>query len=123
MARLVPAQAPRVTVATLATAVDRTRTLRGAFSGMLAAAVWALEQPLDKLLFGSRYDDVELLGRAVVRGDGWYPAGVAMHIGNGAIFGAVYANVAPVLPLPAVLRGPTFALSEHLALWPLSSIS
>lgn len=90
---------------------------------MLAAAIWALEQPLDKLLFASRYDDVELLGRAVVRGDGWYPAGVAMHIGNGAIFGAVYANVAPVLPLPPILRGPTMALSEHLALWPLTGVS
>jgi|SRR5579884_1160312 len=123
MARLVPAQAPRVTVATLATAVDRTRTLRGAFSGLLAAAVWALEQPLDKLLFGSDYDDVELLGRAVVRGDGWYPAGLALHLGNGALFGAVYANVAPVTPLPPVLRGPAFAVSEHLALWPLLLVS
>lgn len=90
---------------------------------MLAAAVWALEQPLDKLLFGSDYDDVELLGRAVVGGEGWYPAGVAMHIGNGALFGAVYANVAPVLPLPTVLRGPTCALSEHLALWPLTALT
>jgi hypothetical protein len=107
----------------LGRAVDRTRTFRGAFSGVLAAAVWALEQPLDKLLFASHYDDVELLGRAVVRGDGWYPAGVALHIGNGALFGAVYANVAPVLPLPPMLRGPTFALSEHLALWPLMHVS
>ena len=113
----------RVTVATLASTVDRTRTLRGAFSGALAAAVWALEQPLDKLLFGSHYDDIELLGRAVVNGDGWYPAGVALHIGNGALFGAVYANVAPVLPLPSVLRGPTCALSQHLAVWPLTLAS
>jgi hypothetical protein len=90
---------------------------------VLAAAVWALEQPLDKLLFASSYDDVELLGRAIVSGDGWYPAGIALHLGNGAVAGAVYANVAPVLPLPAVLRGPTFALSEHLALWPLMFVS
>lgn len=104
-------------------AVDRTRTLRGAFSGGLAAAAWAFAQPLDKVLFGSDYDDVELLGRAVISGDGWYPAGVAMHISNGALFGALYANVAPVLPLPPVLRGPTVALSEHLALWPLTLVS
>ena len=100
----------------------RTRTLRGAVCGAIAAAVWALEQPLDKLLFSSGYDDVELLGKAVVRGDGWYPAGLALHIGNGALFGAVYSNVAPVLPLPPVLRGPTVALSEHLALWPLAFV-
>ena len=90
---------------------------------MVAAAAWAAEQPLDKLLFGSRYDDVELLGKAVVTGDGWYPAGFALHVGNGAVFGALYANVAPVLPLPPILRGPAVALSEHLAVWPLTVAS
>ncbi len=92
-------------------------------SGAVAAAVWAAEQPLDKLLLGSGYDDVELLGRAVVTGDGWYPAGLALHMGNGALFGAVYSNVAPTLPLPPVLRGPVSALAEHLALWPLTGVS
>jgi hypothetical protein len=92
-------------------------------SGAVAAAVWAAEQPLDKLLLGSRYDDVELLGRAVVNSDAWYPAGIAMHVGNGALFGAVYSNLAPVLPLPPVLRGPALALTEHLALWPLTAVS
>ena len=92
-------------------------------AGVVAAAVWTVEQPLDKLLFGSRYDDVELLGKAVVSGEGWYPAGLALHIGNGAVFGAVYANVAPVLPLPVSLRGPTLALSEHLVSWPLTIVS
>jgi hypothetical protein len=107
----------------LASAVTRTRTLRGAFAGAVAAAVWAAEQPLDKVLFGCRYDDVELLGRSVVSGDGWYPAGLALHVGNGAALGALYANVAPVLPLPPILRGPTVALSEHLAVWPLTLVS
>ncbi len=107
----------------LGTAVDRTRTLRGAVCGACAAAVWALEQPLDKLMFEGGYDDIEVLGKAVTRGDGWYPAGVAMHLTNGALFGAVYANVAPVLPLPPVLRGPAAALTEHLALWPLTAVS
>ncbi|HUE25714.1 MAG TPA: hypothetical protein VMP89_02995 [Solirubrobacteraceae bacterium] len=107
----------------MATAVDRTRTLRGAVCGACAAAVWALEQPLDKLLFESGYDDVEVLGKAATSGDGWYPAGVALHLTNGALFGAVYANVAPVLPLPPALRGPAAALTEHVVLWPLTSVS
>jgi hypothetical protein len=97
--------------------------LRGAVCGAVAASVWALEQPLDKLLFRSRYDDVELLGRAVTRGESWYSAGLALHIQNGALFGAVYANVAPALPLPPALRGPVVALVEHTALWPLGIIS
>ena len=36
---------------------------RGALAGGIAAGLWALQQPLDKRLFASRYDDVELLGR------------------------------------------------------------
>ena len=118
-----PAGARPLQLLYLATAVDRTRTLRGAVCGACAAAVWALEQPLDKVLFESGYDDVEVLGKAATSGDGWYPAGVALHLTNGALFGAVYANVAPVLPLPPALRGPAAALTEHVVLWPLTSVS
>jgi hypothetical protein len=85
--------------------------------------VWALQQPLDKFLFSSSYDDVELLGKAVTRGDAWYPIGLAVHMQNGAAFGAAYANVAPALPLPPALRGPAVALLEHLVLWPLGVLS
>ena len=99
------------------------RTLRGALCGALAAAVWAFEQPLDKLLLSSRYDDVELLGRAVRDGPGWYRFGLALHTQNGALFGAVYANVAPTLPISPALRGPAVALAEHLAGWPLVALS
>lgn len=103
--------------------LDRTRTLRGAVCGIVAASVWALQQPLDKLVFGSSYDDVELLGRAVWPGEAWYPAGLALHIQNGAAFGAVYANVAPLMPLPPITRGPALAVAENLALWPLAAMT
>ncbi|MGN6166700.1 MAG: hypothetical protein ACTHQQ_00820 [Solirubrobacteraceae bacterium] len=102
---------------------DSTRTLRGAACGALAASVWALQQPLDKLAFSSPYDDVELLGKAVTKGDGWYRVGLAIHVVNGALFGGVYSNVAPTIPIPAPLRGPLVALVEHLALWPLTSMT
>ena len=107
----------------LSTGIDRTRTLRGAVCGAVAAAVWALQQPLDKVAFGSRYDDVELLGKAVTKADGWYPVGLALHMQNGAMFGAAYSNLAPLLPVAPVLRGPLVALVEHVALWPLASLS
>jgi hypothetical protein len=107
----------------LSSRIDRTRTLRGAVCGAVAAAVWALQEPLDKRLFSCRYDDVEVLGRAVTRGDGWYPAGLALHMQNGAVFGAVYANLAPVLPLAPALRGPAVAIVEHLLLWPLGGVA
>ncbi len=107
----------------LSIGIDRTRTLRGAVSGAVAAAVWACQQPLDKLVFRSRLDDVELLGKALARHHNWYPIGLAWHIGNGALFGAVYTNLAPVLPLAPVLRGPAAALIEHTAAWPLGAVS
>jgi hypothetical protein len=107
----------------LGSRIDRTRSLRGAVCGAVAAAIWALQQPLDKLVFSSRYDDVELLGRAVTRGDSWYPVGLALHMTNGALFGAVYANLAPVLPLQPALRGPAAAFTEHLASWPVGAAS
>jgi hypothetical protein len=103
--------------------IDRTRTLRGAVSGAVAAAVWALQQPLDKLAFSSRYDDVELLGKTVTRGEGWYAIGFGMHMGNGALFGALYANLAPAMPIAPVLRGPVAALAEHVVLWPLGGLT
>jgi hypothetical protein len=103
--------------------IDRTRTWRGAVCGAIAGAVWALQQPLDKLVFASRYDDVELLGKAVTRSDRWYAAGLALHMQNGALFGAAYANLAPALPVPLALRGPIAGLAEHLALWPLGALT
>jgi hypothetical protein len=107
----------------LSPTLDRTRTLKGAVCGVVAAAVWALQQPLDKLVFRSRYDDVELLGRAVWPGEGWYPIGFALHLQNGASFGALYANLAPLIPLPPVARGPVVALTENFALWPLCAMT
>jgi hypothetical protein len=103
--------------------LDPTRTLRGAVSGAVAAAVWALQQPLDKLVFSSRYDDVELLGKAFTRDAGWLPIGLGIHMADGALFGAVYANVAPAIPVSPKLRGPVAALTEHLALWPLVALT
>src|SRR4051794_37446287 len=71
------------------------RVLNGALAGGIAAAVWAAQQPLDKRVFGSDYDDVELLGKLVTRGPGWQPAGLALHVQNGVLFGAGYAAVRP----------------------------
>ena len=79
--------------------------------------------PLDKRLFECDYDDVELLGKAVTRGRGWRAAGLALHLQNGAIFGAAYANVAPGVPLPSWARGPVAGLLENFSSWPLTAVS
>jgi hypothetical protein len=98
------------------------RTVNGAMAGAVAAGAWAGQQPLDKRVFGSNYDDVELLGKLVTRGSGWQAAGVALHVANGALFGATYALVRPLLPVPPVVAGASAGLAEHFAFWPLGRL-
>jgi hypothetical protein len=94
----------------------------GALAGAIAAAVWAAQQPLDKRVFRSDYDDVELLGKLVTRDSRWQPAGLALHVANGAAFGAVYALLRPVIPAPPLLAGAAAGLAEHAVLWPLGRL-
>jgi hypothetical protein len=96
--------------------------LRGALAGSVAAVVMTLEQPLDKRLFDSEYDDVEILGKLVTRGEHWQSIGFALHVQNGAVLGAVYARLKPSRPGPAVLRGLLAGLIEHLATWPMVAL-
>src|SRR6187549_1640326 len=93
-------------------------SLRGGVAGAVATVVMTLEQPLDKRLFDSNYDDVEILGKLVTRGDDWRPIGFALHVQNGAVFGAAYTRLKPSLPGPAVLRGLQMGLIQHIATWP-----
>ena len=95
-----------------------TRTLRGALAGAAAAAVWAAQQPLDQRVFGVPYSDTELLGKWLTRGPGWRPLGLAAHLQNGALVGALYTNLAPRLPGPSWAQGMLVGLGEHLATWP-----
>jgi hypothetical protein len=97
-------------------------SLRAGVAGAVATVVMTLEQPLDKRLFDSRYDDVEILGKLVTRSDHWRPIGWTLHVQNGAILGAGYARLKPSLPGPAVLRGLLAGLIEHVATWPLTAL-
>lgn len=98
------------------------RSINGGLAGAIAAALWAAQQPLDKRAFGSGYDDVELLGRAAVKGDEWPAAGLAMHVANGFAFGAVYAQLRRFLPGAALAQGTGLAVAEHFSLWPLATL-
>src|SRR2546423_10877260 len=97
-------------------------SLRGAVAGAVATVVMTLEQPLDKRLFDSKYDDVEILGKLVTRGDDWRPIGFALHVQNGAILGAAYARLMPSLPGSAVLRGLLAGLVEATATSPHTAL-
>jgi hypothetical protein len=97
-------------------------SLRAGVAGAVATVVMTLGQPLDKRLFDSRYDDVEILGKLVTRSDYWQPIGWVLHVQNGAIFGVAYARLKPSLAGPAVLRGLMVGLIEHVAAWPLTAV-
>ncbi|HEV3229470.1 MAG TPA: hypothetical protein VGY97_08350 [Solirubrobacteraceae bacterium] len=103
--------------------VDATQTLRGALAGAVGAAVWAAQTPLDRRVFGCEFDDVELLGKAVTRAPAWRPVGLALHLTNGALFGALYANLTSKMPLPSWARGPFAATVENFVTWPLMGVS
>ena len=88
---------------------------RGAAAGAAAALAWAALEPLAARALGTDYGDVRLLGRLIRRGDrGWRAAGVAAHVANGALAGALFAR--------AGLRGPAAGVAaaqvEGLLAWP-----
>jgi hypothetical protein len=103
--------------------MDVQRALRGALAGGVAAATWAAQQPLDRRAFRYPFSDVELLGKLVTRERAWPAAGLALHVQNGAAFGALYSQVAPHLPGPPVARGLLAATAEHLGSWPLTAVA
>ena len=99
------------------------RSSRGAAAGALAAAVWAAQEPLDKRVLGVDYSDVELLGKAVTRGGEWPAVGLAIHLANGAAFGAIYALVKPFLPGPPLARSMIAVMAENFGSWPLIGLA
>lgn len=99
------------------------RSARGAAAGAIGAAVWAAQEPLDRRVFGVEYSDVELLGKAVTRGREWPGIGLALHLANGAAFGAAYALAKPFLPGPPVVRALLAGMAENFGTWPLIGVA
>jgi hypothetical protein len=89
---------------------------RGAFAGMAAAAAWAAAEPLARRLVRppAGYSDLRLLGAVVTRGPGWRRVGFALHLWNGAVFGAVFERLGG----RGVGQGILAAQAENFALWP-----
>ena len=92
--------------------------LKAIGAGAAAALVWAALEPLDQRLLRHDYSDVAVLGKAFTRGPAWRPLGVALHALNGAIFGAVYYEVARRVSRDPRRLALELALLEHLTLFP-----
>jgi len=103
-------------------AAMRRRALLAAGGG-LGAALWALQQPLDKRVFGADYDDVELLGRFFPRQRCWRSLGLALHVLNGAIFGLAYSEVWRRTPRVSPRVSAQMAIQmENVGLFPLAML-
>lgn len=91
----------------------RSTALRGALAGAAAASAWAAVEPVAARVAATGYTDVRLLGRMLSERH-WAVAGTAVHLANGAAFGALFAL--------AGARGPRAGLAwagaETLATWP-----
>ena len=93
--------------------------LRAAGAGAAAAAVWALQEPLDRRVFGVDYSDPRLLGRLLGRGP---RVGFAVHVANGAAFGVAFEEVRRRLAVEPRRLALGMALVEHVALWPVIAV-
>jgi hypothetical protein len=90
--------------------------LRGALAGIAAAAVWAAAEPLAARAFGvpPGYSDIRLLGAMITDGPRWRALGLAAHLVNGAVFGAVFARLGG----GGWKQGLAAAEVENIALYP-----
>ena len=88
---------------------------RGIVPGMAAAAVWAAAEPLVGRALGIPwYSDVRLVGRTLTSGSRWRPLGIAIHLANGAMFGAAFARLGG----RGWKQGVLAAEAESVLLWP-----
>jgi hypothetical protein len=96
--------------------------VRSAAAGAAAAAVWALQEPIDQRVLRYDYSDVALLGKFVTRGPGWWRAGFAIHAANGAAFGLAFEEARRRLEVDSRRLALGMALGEHLVLFSLGAL-
>jgi hypothetical protein len=86
---------------------------RGVVAGVVAAAAWGAAEPALGRLFRVPYSDIRLLGALVTTGAGWRRAGWALHLVNGAVFGALFERLGG----HGVTRAVAAAQIENAVLW------
>jgi hypothetical protein len=84
-------------------------------AGIAAAGVWAAAEPALRRVFRIPYSDIELLEGLTGRGRA---VAVALHLANGAVFGAAFERAGG----RGILRGLLAAQGENVALWPAMAI-
>jgi hypothetical protein len=84
-------------------------------AGIAAAGLWAAAEPALGRVFRIPYSDIELLEGLTGRGRA---VAVALHLANGAVFGAAFERAGG----RGILRGVLAAQGENVALWPAMAV-
>jgi len=92
--------------------------VRGAVAGAVAAAVWVAAEPLGQRIFRTPYSDVRLLGALLNARAPWRRVGIAAHLVNGALFGALFRRMGGA----GWRQGLVVAEVENLVLWPAMAL-
>jgi hypothetical protein len=82
--------------------------------------IWAALEPVDQRLFRYDYSDVALLGKWLTRTRWWPVAGLALHAGNGAVFGLAFDELRRRTGVEPRRLALAMALAENFGLFPLS---
>ena len=90
----------------------------GAVAGVVAAAVWVAAEPLGQRVFRTPYSIVRLLGALLTARAPWRRVGMAVHLANGAFFGAIFGRMGG----GGWRQGLVLAEVENLVLWPAMAI-
>ena len=83
-------------------------------AGAMAAAIWVTAEPIGQRVFRTPYSDVRLLGALLTARAPWRWVGIAVHLANGALFGATFARMGR----GGWRQGLMAAELENLVLWP-----
>jgi len=93
--------------------------VRGAVAGIIAAAAWIAAEPVVRRACGTDgYSVVRLLGRPVSRRH-WRPAGIALHLANGAAAGVAFRRIG----LRGWKAGLVMLQLEGAATWPVMAVA
>lgn len=95
---------------------------RSPAAGAVAAAVWALQEPIDTRVVGHDYSDVALIGKFFTRGPRWRRVGFAVHVANGAVFGLVFEEARRRIDVEPRRLAVGMALGEHFMLFSIGAV-
>jgi hypothetical protein len=92
--------------------------VRAAVAGSVAAGAWAAAEPLLRRATGGYHSQARLIGGLVAPDGDGRAVGMAVHLGNGAMFGVAFERLGG----GGGCRGVIAAETENALLWPLTVV-